>query len=428
MTISRSAPPEKPTISVVVLNYNGLHHLEDCFVSLMHLEYPVDKLELILVDNGSKADPTPFIERRFPRVKVLVNSRNLGFAEGSNVGARAAAGRYVAFLNNDTRVHPEWLTHLVTSVSRSPDVVCAGSRILNWEGDRVDFIGGELAFYGHGFQEAFGSPETDSCRKEREVLFACGGAMLIERQVFLDAGGFDPDYFAFFEDIDLGWRLWVLGHRVVLQPASVVYHKHHGTAGKLPAEWKYVMYERNALYTIIKNYDQANLDKVLPAALLLSAKRGLSLGRVDKRKYYLDSEILGGAAADRGSMGTETAGPSPLARLGNSLREVGFVETCRRFVLLVAAFTERLPHYGVDHITKPGMSHFIAMDDVLVNMQKTLEKRTAIQAARRRDDAEIFRLFKGPFRSNCAGAGYDEALSDVSRLFGIDEMFGAADE
>src|SRR5439155_7651017 len=101
---------------------------------------------------------------------------------------------------------------------------------------------------------------------EAPLLFACGGSMLVQRDVFLAVGGFDPDYFAFFEDVDLGWRLWLLGYRVTLTPSAITYHRHHGTTNVIPNHRVHVLYERNALYTIYKNYDEEHLDRILPAS------------------------------------------------------------------------------------------------------------------------------------------------------------------
>jgi len=219
-----------PRATVIVVNYNGREHLADCFPSLASLLYPRDKLEIIMVDNGSRDGSVEFIRDNFPQIKIIQNDRNLGFAQASNIGARGASGEYVAFLNNDMRVDPHWLIELVKPVLRDRDVVCAASKILSWDGKRIDFVGGALNFYGHGFQLDYGKGNIDDYTQERPLLFACGGATLIDKEVFLECGGFDEDYFAFFEDVDLGWRLWILGYKVLFAPKAIAYHKHHGTS------------------------------------------------------------------------------------------------------------------------------------------------------------------------------------------------------
>ena len=270
-----SRPVELPTVTVVVLNYNGLRHLEDCFNSLLALNYPADKLELMFVDNASSDASVPFMREHFTSVTVVETGSNLGFAAGNNVGAERARGEYVAFLNNDTRVEPDWLVEMVRTLQNGRDsgVGCTSSLMLDWEGKAIDFQAGGVNFHGFGFQPSWGKPYVPGTIHPRELLFACGGSMLIDRAVFLEVGGFDPDYFAFFEDVDLGWRLWLLGYRVTLTPTAITYHRHHGTAGAIPGHRMYLLYERNALYTIYKNYEERNVDRILSAALLLLGQR-----------------------------------------------------------------------------------------------------------------------------------------------------------
>src|SRR5215470_658533 len=127
-------------VSIIILAFNGLEHSKACLSSLRELDYPTSKLEIIVVDNGSYDGSPDEIERGFPEVRVLRSETNLGFSGGANLGASAASGEYLAFLNNDMRVGPCWLTALVeraTGDQRS----CAGSLVLDWEGTAVDFGG-----------------------------------------------------------------------------------------------------------------------------------------------------------------------------------------------------------------------------------------------------------------------------------------------
>src|SRR5689334_17682620 len=121
-----NSPDAWPLVSVIVLNYNGLRHLETCFISLQALDYPADRVELLLVDNGSSDGSVAFMTTRFPGVRVHQTGSNLGFAGGNNAGAVVARGDYFAFLNNDTKVDPAWLRELVTSLraDEAAGVVC----------------------------------------------------------------------------------------------------------------------------------------------------------------------------------------------------------------------------------------------------------------------------------------------------------------
>ncbi len=380
-----------PTVTVVVLNYNGLKHLDTCFTSLLALDYPMDRLELMLVDNGSRDRSLDFMRERFPTVRLVETGANLGFAAGNDYGAERATGEYVAFLNNDTRVEPDWLLELVRGIQAGEErgVVCTSSLMLDWEGRRIDFQAGALNFHGFGFQPSYGlsveaalpeyfpgsgkaeNPKSKPENPKRtDLLFACGGSMLIRRDVFLYVGGFDPDYFAFFEDVDLGWRLWIMGHRITLVPTAITYHRHHGTAGSIPHHRVQVLYERNALYTIYKNYEDANLERILPAALLLLGQRVvrfMELGGVD-------------------------------------LREYDFTQPPTAQSLLLD------PH---ENVHRNAVANLLAADEFRANLDSCNAKREWIQANRQRTDEELFALFGQPGRVHLLNHGSDAAYSST---------------
>lgn len=375
-----------PRVTVVVLNYNGLRHLEDCFTSLLSLDYPKDRLELMLVDNGSSDGSLGFMRERFPSVRLVETGSNLGFAAGNNYGAERAAGEYVAFLNNDTRVEPNWLSELVGNLRADEEqgVVCASSLMLDWEGKKIDFYSGSVNFHGFGFQPSYGLPVGAVHPESRELLFACGGSMLIRREVFLQVGGFDPDYFAFFEDVDLGWRLWLLGYRITLTPTAITYHRHHGTASGMGNHRWQVIYERNALYTIYKNYEQANLDKILPAALLLLGQRVvrfMELGGVRLEDYDFTQQLR-----DPGSQVQNT-----------------------------------------DNIHRNAVATLLAADEFRATIEKMTPKREWIQANRKRSDEELFARFGQPGRAHLLNhetdAPYSAAHHAVLHEFGMDQLW-----
>jgi GT2 family glycosyltransferase/glycosyltransferase involved in cell wall biosynthesis len=377
-----SREEEYPTVSVIVLNYNGLRHLNDCFTSLLALDYPSDRLELMLVDNGSSDESLQFMRDKFPSVRLVETGSNLGFAAGNDFGAERANGEYVAFLNNDTRVERDWLLQLVRSLlaGRDEGVICASSLMLDWSGKRIDFQAGGLNFHGFGFQPSYGLPVEGQQIKPRELLFACGGSMLIRRDVFLHVGGFDPDYFAFFEDVDLGWRLWLLGYKIVLAPASIAYHRHHGTAENIAHHRVQVLYERNALYTIFKNYEGANLERILSAALLLLGQRTarfMELGGVDFADYDL-------------------------------------------------ANTEQ-SREQTENVHRNAVATLLAANEFMDNLDHFRSKRDWIQANRKRSDAEMFALFGQPGRVHLlnheADAPYSAAHFTLLHELGIEALW-----
>ena len=288
--------PELPSVSLIVLNWNGRRHLDACLGSIQALDYPADRLQLILCDNGSSDGSVEHVRSTFPGVDVVALDANYGFAEGNNRAAETARGDWLGFLNNDMHVEPDWMLRLVEPLQDQPGLACIASRIANWDGTAIDFIGGGVNFQGHGFQVDYGSVKSSE-DGARRLLFACGGAMLVRRDIFLELGGFDPEYFAFYEDVDLGWRLNLLGHDVWYEPRATAFHRHHGTAGSVPGHRIRVLHERNALYTIYKCFDDANLAAALPAALLLLNEKALRISHLDVSEYILQQPRTGGRGA-----------------------------------------------------------------------------------------------------------------------------------
>jgi GT2 family glycosyltransferase/glycosyltransferase involved in cell wall biosynthesis len=362
--------PDTPTVTIIVLNYNGLKHLKDCFPSLLKQDYPSDRLELMLVDNASRDGSVPYVRERFPRVRLVQSEENLGFAGGNNLGARAATSQYVVFLNNDMWVEAGFVGALIRAVQSGTDVVSAGAKILNWNGTQLEFAGAAGHFAGFAYQVGIHEPiAADQFTEAAPLLFACGGAMLIDRQVFLDAGAFDDDYFLLYEDFDLGWRLWIMGHRIVFAPDAIAHHRHHGSMRRLSNDRKSVLYKRNALYSVIKNYDDEHLGRVLPAALLGSVtgvvEHAAALGFLDLDDFSIKSSKRGGVrtAIDRQDASTLVA-----------IREV----------------TRNLPHL--------------------------MAKRRLVQERRRRTDADVARLFRWPFHK------WPDV--DAQTQFSVAEAFG----
>ena len=147
---------ELPSVTVAVLNYNGLEHLTGCFASLAQIDYPPERLELMLLDNASQDGSVAYVQSNHPSVRIVVSDQNLGFAGGNNLAAREATGEYIVFLNNDMRVDVQFVRGLAHAVQSAPGVACAGAKILNWDGSRLDFAGSAADFAGHAYQFGLG--------------------------------------------------------------------------------------------------------------------------------------------------------------------------------------------------------------------------------------------------------------------------------
>lgn len=432
----------RPFVSFITVNFNGRAHLDVLLRSALAQEYPAGRLEIIVVDNGSSDGSVDFVRAEYPTVRVLANETNVGFARANNQGAEAAGGRYLALLNNDMRLEPNWVARMVARLEEAPpDVVCAGSLILNWDGSLVDFGGGTLAFNGIGFQtHAQTPPEAVRDTYSEEILFACGGALMVDRDVYLEVGGFDADYFAYLEDVDFGWRLWVLGYRVVFCPDAVVFHRHNATSNQFDAYRKAVLIERNALYSVIKNYDQASLSTVLGPALLLAFKRMAVRSGIPREEFsFTPLKPRSSVAAPPRLSQTYESLPHAFLRIW---RDEGSTVALRKSVLkgrgLVAQKARELarpnrpptPLGSRDEarlIRRDAYAMVVAIEDLIDHLPRLLEKRDRVQSARRRPDAEIFRIFGAPLKAPEQPAkhrrAYESAHETTTRVLGVTDYF-----
>jgi GT2 family glycosyltransferase len=424
-----------PTVSIVTVNYNGRALLATFLASAAAQDFPADELEVIVVDNGSSDGSAEYVRTHHPQVRLIEHTVNRGFAQANNDGARAARGRYLALLNNDMRLHPRWVTEMVSYLEREPDdVVCAGSLILSWDGERVDFGGSTMAFNGVGFQLFAGVPASDSLDWPDRILFACGGAMMISRDVYLAVGGFDDDYFAYLEDVDLGWRLWLFGHAVGFCPTALTYHVHNATSRMFDEHRKNVLIERNAIASVIKNYGDETLAAALPAALLLAVKRFALRSGVRRDEFTFVTERPSGhmeSVADAITRKTVVQKARTFAG--------AFVELGPRIALRILKMKVRRALLGnpaaprAAEATRPipltAYATIVALEGIIDDLPRLMERRRQIQAARRRSDAEIFEILGAPFEPQhyvaTATGEYEAAFESVVRLLGVRERFEA---
>ena len=273
------SPGGEVDVTIIIPNVDGARPLDACLASIAELDFPAGHRQVLVVDGASK-DRSRDVARTHGAT-VLELASNLGFAAAINAGAAAATTPLIALLNNDMVVEPGWLRALVDSWDPAANVRCVGGAILSEDGTRSDFAGGVVNFHGFGDQPGFGSDAAATMDDELRGSepFACGGSMLIDRELFLEVGAFDESYFAYFEDVDLGWRLNLLGHDIAYTPRSRCLHRHHGTSRRMSRAQRQLLLERNALQTILKNVDEATLGRILGPALMLLAQRALDRSR-----------------------------------------------------------------------------------------------------------------------------------------------------
>jgi GT2 family glycosyltransferase len=249
-------------VSIIIVNYNGRHHLEKCLPSVF--ETRGAQFEVIVVDNGSSDDSVAWMREHWPQVRVIAEQRNLGFGRANLVGVHAAKSNYVALLNSDTVVTPAWLAQLVHPLLVEPGIGAACSQLrLLARPELVNARGGGMSRLGFSYDVDFGFPFVAPASPEElapvDVLFPSGAAMLMRKPEFLDIGAFDPAFFMYHEDVDLGWRIWLLGKRVVMCPGSIVFHAFGGTTKtEMGASWRDWMGNRHDLRSLWKNYELHN--------------------------------------------------------------------------------------------------------------------------------------------------------------------------
>lgn len=255
-------------ISIIIVNYSGKKFLKDCFNSLKNINY--NNFEVIMVDNGSTDDSVKYVKSSFPWVRVIQNEKNLGFAQGNNIGIKASRGEYILFLNNDTIVEPDFLIELVKIIESNPSIgVCQSKLLLMDDKNMLDSVGSFLTQWGFISFEGVYERDNGQYDKYREVFSVKGVSMIVRRKVLEEVGIFDSDFFAYFEESDLCWRAWLGGYKVAFVPWSIVYHKFGGTSTDLGLPFVYYHSYKNRICSLIKNLNMKNLINFLPIHIIL---------------------------------------------------------------------------------------------------------------------------------------------------------------
>jgi len=245
-----------PKLSAIILNYNGLRWLPKCLSSVARTDYP--DLDIYLVDNGSTDGSVEYVRTNFPWVRVIANEKNLGFAEGYNRTIEKVHAEYITLLNNDTEVlNQEWIKHLVDVALSDLKIAAVTCKMVSMENRlRLDSVGGMGIPFWRGFVD-IGLDELDRGQYDHgnfEPFAFCGGAALIKRSIFMKLGGFDEKFFAYVEDVDLSWRLRLLGYRVAFEPRAEVAHYSSGSSKKEAVDARKLYYcHRNLLRATVKN-------------------------------------------------------------------------------------------------------------------------------------------------------------------------------
>lgn len=259
-----------PFVSIIVLNWNGKHHLKECLDSLLSLDYP--KYKVVVVDNASEDGSVDFLKSHYPDIYLIRNEKNLGFAEGNNVGIRFALSQgaeYVVLLNNDTCVEPDFLTHLIQRGEEEKEIGVLGGKVLMYFDPRIiNSTGVNLNQFAYGWDRDFGEEALRVNRERGEVLAVTGSLIAIKREIFEKIGLLDSKYFAYYEDVDFCIRVWKdTPFKVEYVPEAVIYHKFSASVSEEPYFKKNLMF-KNQYRIFSKHFPLAETVKIFPLLLL----------------------------------------------------------------------------------------------------------------------------------------------------------------
>jgi len=241
----------KELVSVIIPNWNGVKTIKKCLDSVLKQTY--SDIEVIVADNDSKDDSADFIEKEFPKVRLVRNKENKGFPGGNNSAIKIAKGKYYMMLNNDTEIMPNCIEKCVEAINENARYgACATKFLLNDEPDTVDAAG--ITIYRDGLSIGRGRKEKAvKYDKKEEVFFASDGACLYRKEMIDDIGLYDEDFFCYAEETDMGWRAQLKGWKCIYEPEAVVYHCHSASTGTY-SPFKAFLVERNRLWVAVKNF------------------------------------------------------------------------------------------------------------------------------------------------------------------------------
>lgn len=264
--------------AVVILNWNGRQHLEQFLPSVV--KHTPQQVDIIVADNGSTDDSLDFLRQHYPQVQLIELDQNYGFAAGYNRALRQVEADCFVLLNSDVEVTDGWITPLVATLANDRTVAAVAPKLLSYvERQHFEYAGaagGFIDYLGYPFCRGriLSTLERDEGQydTQREVFWASGAAFCCRADVFRALGGFDEDFFAHMEEIDLCWRMQLQGYKIIAEPRSVVYHLGGGTLPNESPRKLYLNYRNNLamLYKCAPSVQRVVVAVVRPLADMLS--------------------------------------------------------------------------------------------------------------------------------------------------------------
>ena len=271
---------QKIKIAIIVLNWNGRSWLEKFLPTI--LEYSVNAT-VFVVDNCSTDDSILFLNQNFPNVDIIINSSNGGYAKGYNDALSKISAEYFVLINSDVEVSSGWLSPIISLMDSDIGIAACQPKVLSYnDKKRFEYAGASGGFIdnlGYPFCRGriFESTELDTGQYDDviEIFWATGACLFLRASQFWNIGGFDEDFFAHQEEIDLCWRMKNKGYKIMIEPRSVVYHVGGGTLDSLSPFKTYLNF-RNNLFMLVKNLPLRSILFVIPFRLLLDGVAAVS--------------------------------------------------------------------------------------------------------------------------------------------------------
>lgn len=259
----------KPTLTAVVLNFNGRALLEGLLPSLAAQR--LTDMRVVVVDNGSGDDSVTWLASQWPDVQVVSLAENIGVTRALNVCLDAADGEFVALLNNDLELEAACLSELVEALQAHPEAASAGGKLLDFHQRQViDGAGDVFTWRGTGHRRGHGETDHGQYEQPRAIFGACGGAAVYRRSALQDVGPFDEDFYAFFEDVDWSLRAQLAGYQCRYVPTAIAYHMGSATIGRGLSDFTRYQLWRNGIWLVAKG---------LPARVLVRHAHQLAFGQ-----------------------------------------------------------------------------------------------------------------------------------------------------
>lgn len=273
---------KKPLISIIIVNHNGEKFLNSLFNSLLNINYP--NFEIIFVDNAS-TDRSLRILKKFTsklRIKIVKSRINLGHPGGCLKGLKHTKGKFIAFLDVDTRVRKNWLTELVDAIASDKKIGIVQSKLLQMcNPKKIDSFGCFLDHLGYAYEDERGKDEK-MFKEKREVFHANTASILLRGEVYRklkknDLELFNPYFFMYYDDTEASWKVRLLGYKVVVSPSSIALHQ-RGIISFKGASYNLVFHlTKNRIFTLIECYSTLNVLRFVPLTISLEFLRGLLL-------------------------------------------------------------------------------------------------------------------------------------------------------